>query len=201
MLMEIKRLEDFIKNMPEDIMGNIPKARYLYLELGKRSFYDPEYKYFMFGEAEDDIRYVSKQYSNPNIVICTTLAAQYCTLLDMAKIPNIIEYESGAHCFNIFQDENGKEHEADLTQDLKNIQFGCRTNYFGLGTIESEELRKIDTSLGYISEERGYSDEYWHIIKDAIQDERLSPKKRLELIFANLHRLGDIRKPRYGRIV
>ena len=117
------------------------------------------------------------------------------------KIPNIIEYESGAHCFNIFQDENGKEHEADLTQDLKNIQFGCRTNYFGLGTIESEELRKIDTSLGYISEERGYSDEYWHIIKDAIQDERLSPKKRLELIFANLHRLGDIRKPRDGRIV
>ncbi len=48
--MEIRKLEDFIKNMPENITGIVQKARYLYLELGKRSFYDPEYKYFMFGE-------------------------------------------------------------------------------------------------------------------------------------------------------
>ena len=69
MLMQIKRLEDFIKNMPEDVRGIIPKARYLYLELGKRSFYDPEYKYFMFGEAEENLAYIHKLYSNPNIII------------------------------------------------------------------------------------------------------------------------------------
>lgn len=104
--MEIKRIEDFIKYMPETVTGTVPKARHLYLELGKRSFYDPEYKYFMFGEAEDDIRYISKQYSNPNIVICTTLAKQYKHLLDLAKIPNTIVFNSDDdHYYNNFRDE------------------------------------------------------------------------------------------------
>ena len=58
--MEIRKLEDFIKNMPENITGIVQKARYLYLELGKRSFYDPEYKYFMFGEENYNHIYVNK---------------------------------------------------------------------------------------------------------------------------------------------
>ena len=195
--MEIKRIEDFIKYMPETVTGTVPKPRHLYLELGKRSFYDPEYKYFMFGEAEDDIRYISKQYSNSNIVICTTLAKQYKHLLDLAKIPNTIVFNSDDdHYYNNFRDEYGIEHETDLTQDLKNIQFDCSTNYFAVDTIPPEELRKIDVDLGYVTESIGYSNEHWHIIRDAIQDERLSPKQRLELIFANLHRIGDPQKPR-----
>lgn len=194
--MEIKRLEDFIKYIPETVTGTVPKARHLYLELGKRSFYDPEYKYFMFGEAEENLVYINKSYSNPNVIICTTLAKQYKQLLDLARIQNSIEFDGGDHCFNNFIDENGVEHETDLTQDLKNIQFGCSTNYFAVDTIPPEELRKIDVDLGYITESIGYSNEHWHIIRDAIQDERLSPKQRLELIFANLRRIGDPQKPR-----
>lgn len=199
--MQIKRLEDFIKNIPEDVRGIIPKARYLYLELGKRSFYDPEYKYFMFGEAEENLAFIHKPYSNPNIIICTTLAKQYKQLLDLAKIPNTIMYDGGEHCFNNFIDEDGLEHETDLTQDLKNIQFGCSTNYFAVDTLAPEELRKIDVDLGYINDKIGYSNEHWHIIRDAIQTDKLSPKQRLELIFANLNRIGDPKKPRHYRII
>ena len=157
MLMQIKRLEDFIKNMPEDVKGVIPKARYLYLELGKRSFYDPEYKYFMFGETEENLAYIHKPYSNPNIIICTTLAKQYKQLLDLVRLPNTIMSDGGDHYFNNFIDENGLEHETDLTQDLKNIQFGCSTSYFAIDTLSPEELRKIDVDLGYINDRIGYS--------------------------------------------
>ena len=68
-------------------------------------------------------------------------------------------------------------------------------------TVEPEELRKIDVDLGYINDKIGYSNEHWHIIRDAIQTDKLSPKQRLELIFANLHRIGDPKKPRHYRII
>lgn len=193
--MEIRKLEDFIKNMPENITGIVQKARYLYLELGKRSFYDPEYKYFMFGEESQNLTYINKPYSNPNIIICTTLARQYKHLLDIAGISNSIIFDEEKHCSNYFQDENGVIHETDITQDLKNIQFGCSTNYFAVDTISQERLRQLDIDLGYISEQSGYSNEYWYIIKDAITDESLTDKQRLELIFANLDKLGDPKKP------
>ena len=45
--MQINSLNDFIKSMSESLHTVISKARYLYLELGKRSFDDPDYKYFM----------------------------------------------------------------------------------------------------------------------------------------------------------
>ena len=194
--MEIRKLEDFIKNMPENITGIVQKARYLYLELGKRSFYDPEYKYFMFGEENYNHIHVNKPYSNPNIIMCTTLAKQYLRLLQMAGINSSIEIEDGGeHWLNTFTDEHFKNHTVDITQDLKNIQFGCSTNYFATETISPEQLRAIDIGLGYISERKGYSDEYWYIVKDAITDERLTDKQRLELIFANLDKLGDPKKP------
>lgn len=192
--MEIKRLEDFIRNIPSSIEGIIPKARHLYLELGKRSFYDPEYKYFMFGEESDNYTYLNKPYSNPNIIVCTTLAKQYLNLLQMAGIHSTIEIEDGGdHWFNTFMDENSIKHMVDITQDLKNIQFGCRTNYFATETITPEELRAIDISLGYISERKGYSDEYWHIVRDAIKDERLSSKARLEIALSNIEKFGNIK--------
>lgn len=197
--MEIKKLEDFIKCIPESLSGNIPVARHLYLELGKRSFYDPEYKYNIFGEEE--LEYINKPYSNPNIIICTTLVKQYNRLLNMANIPNNISADVSGHYFNVFEDEEGQEHETDITQDLKNIQFGCKTNYFGINSISQEDLRELDKVLGYIPEGRGYSDEYWYIIRDAISNERLTAQQRLELIFNNLHRLGDPQKPRNYRTI
>ena len=82
--MQINSLQDFIKEMPTNLNSIIEKVRYLYLELGKRSFYDPEYKYFMFGEEEEDLKYSSKIYQNPNQVICKTLSKQFVDLLKLA---------------------------------------------------------------------------------------------------------------------
>ena len=65
--LEIKKLDDFITQMPKDLPNNIAKARYLYLELGKRSFYDREYEYMMFGEEDTISIYSNKPYMDASI--------------------------------------------------------------------------------------------------------------------------------------
>lgn len=197
---KMNSLQDFIKSIPKDANSSIEKARYLYLELGKRSFYDTAYRYFMFGEEDDLFEYIEKPYQNPNVIICTTLAKQYSRLLNMARVRNRIDMlgnPSLPHYFVKFFDENGIEHTTDLTNDLKNIQFNCKTSYFGRSTIPPEILREKDIKLGYISKERSYSDDYWYIVKDVLKgNKKLTEKQKLEIALKNLQRFGDISKPR-----
>ena len=54
--MQIRNLEDFITQMPKDLESTMEKARWLYIELGKRSFYDVSYKYL----NEDDAYVLDK---------------------------------------------------------------------------------------------------------------------------------------------
>ena len=192
--MKINTLDDFIKIIPKELETIIERARFLYLELGKRSFYDTEYKYFMFGEEEEYTCYSNKSYSNPNIIICTTLAKQYTELLIKAGIDAEIAYENG-HYLVKFYDENGDYHFADITNDLKNIQFGCRTRYFGAQTINEEKLRNIDLKLGYITEKISYTEDYWYLVKEAIGNVELSERKKLEIVLNNLQKYGDVTKP------
>lgn len=192
--MPINTLDDFIKVMPKDLNSIIEKARHLYLELGKRSFYDTEYKYFMFGEEDSYIGYSSKSYSEPNIIICTTLAKQFVELLSKAGIRAELVYEDGHYSVG-FYDEEGRYHIADITNDLKNIQFGCRTTYFGADTISSKTIKQIDIKLGYITEKKGYSDDYWYTLRDILQESDLSEKRKLDIVLQNIQKFGDITKP------
>jgi len=192
--MQMNSLDDFIESMPTNLNNIVEKTRHLYLELGKRSFYDPEYKYFMFGEEEECYYYTQKSYSNPNIIICTTLAKQFIELLAKAGIKAELVYEEG-HYLVRFYDENGDYHLADITNDLKNIQFGCRTTYFAPETIPVEQLENIDRKLGYITQTRSYTDDYWYVVKDTLQNSELGPKKKLEIVLNNLQKYGDISKP------
>lgn len=127
--------------MPEGLDSN-KKARHLYLELGKRSFYDRKFDHMMFDEEETMSIYSYKPYSNPNIIICTTLSKQYKELLDKSGIKARLISDKLGHMFLIYEDQNGVEHATDLTRDLKNIQFNCSTSYFARGTIDSSDLDK-----------------------------------------------------------
>ena len=98
--MEINCLDDFITQMPKNLPDFVTKARYLYLELGKRSYYDREYEYMMFGEENDLSIYSHKPYTNPNIIICTTLNKQFLELLEKVGIPGEI-VQDGTHNYLI----------------------------------------------------------------------------------------------------
>jgi len=192
----IRTLEDFISLMPKGLKGNIQKARFLYLELGKRSFYDTEYSECMFGEEEEYTKYTYKSYTDPNIIICTTLSKQFAKLLEMARIPCEMHKDNFEHYFITFFDESGNSHITDITNDLKNIQFGCRTHYFGKETISEDVLEQIDLELKYISRAKSYTDDYWNILQERIEQSKLSLKEKLEIILGSLEKYGDIFKPR-----
>ena len=130
---------------------------------------DKNYEYMMFGEESDYLVYSNKPYSEPNIVICTTLVKQYSELLTRANIENRISVDEKGHYYLIFKDDVGTEHITDITRDLKNIQFKCSTSHFGIGTISKSNLREIDIRINYISKSRGYSNDYWHMVKDRLK--------------------------------
>ena len=190
--MKINKLDDFITQMPKELPNNIAKARYLYLALGERSYYDREYEYMMFGEEDNMSIYSHKPYSNPNIIICTTLNKQYLELLKKAGIEAEI-MQDGKHSYLIFRDEDNIGHITDLTQDLKNIQFKCSTSYFGIGSIPIRDLRELDTQLGYI-DEKGYSNDYWRLFKDRLDKSNLTQRQKLEVTLDALKEFGDLSK-------
>lgn len=192
--MQMNSLSDFIKAIPKELTTVIPKARYLYLELGKRSFYDPNYKYFMFGE-EDILEYTYKMYRNPNVIICTTLAKQFVELLNSSEIKAELVQDEG-HYLVAFYDEEDIRHLVDITNDLKNIQFGCKTTHFATNTIDEKRIEEIDLELGYITPIKGYTNDYWYVVRDIVQNSNLSKKRKLETVLQNLQKFGDITKPR-----
>ncbi len=179
--------------MPEGLDSN-KKARHLYLELGKRSFYDRKFDHMMFDEEETMSIYSYKPYSNPNIIICTTLSKQYKELLDKAGIRSRLISDKLGHMFLIYEDQNGVEHVTDLTRDLKNIQFNCSTSYFARGTIDSSDLRQMDIDLGYISKNRGYSNDYWSILRNKLSNTSCSTQNKFEITLSSLKEFGDLSK-------
>lgn len=179
--------------MPNGLDSN-QKARYLYLELGVRSFYDRKFDHMMFGEEETMSIYSYKPYSNPNIIICTTLSKQYKELLDKTGIRSRLTCDKLGHMFLIYEDQNGVEHVTDLTRDLKNIQFNCSTSYFAKGTIDDNDLRQIDLELGYISKNRGYSNDYWPILRNKLANTSCSTQTKFEITLSSLKEFGDLSK-------
>lgn len=192
--LEIHKLDDFISQMPKNLPGIMHKARWLYWQLGERSFYDRKYNNLMFDEQEQYSIYSYKPYSVPNIIICQTLIKQYKQLLDMSHIRNKIIIDESGHYSLVFYDGEGRKISTDLTHDLKNIQFGCSTSYFGKEEVSEEELRTIDIYLGYITSSKGYSNDYWDLLRRKLDESTLSNKTKLSIILKSLKEFGDLTK-------
>lgn len=192
--MEINKLSDFLTQMPKNLNGINAKVRYFYIELGRRSFYDRQYEYMMFEEESTFSIYTNKIFTNPNIIICTTLTKQFKELLDSLGIESKIETDKTGHTFLSYKDENGVEHSTDLTRDLKNVQFNCSTSHFAQKTISVENLRKIDLKLNYITNSKGYSNDYWYILRDRLESSNYSIQTKFEIILKGLQEFGDLSK-------
>lgn len=191
--MKIEKIEDFVKLIPDEMESILKKVRLLYWELGKRSFYDINFENLLLDQNDFEI-YEYKEYSNPNFIICTTLEKQFKKLLDIVGIDSEIIKDEYGHSYLVFRDENGNEHSTDLVRDLKNIQFNCATKHFASSTIDKDKLRSLDTELGLIDNKRGYSDDYWYIIRDKIQNGKYPPAIGLEIILKSLSTFGDLSK-------
>ena len=175
--MQIERLEDFIANMPKSLSTNTEKARWLYIELGKKSFYDVSYE-FLNEDEEQELMYDHKDYKNPNIITCASLTDQYEKLLKIIGIESKVITDGGHRYLRFYEEDGITWHTADLTNDLKNVQSGCQTSHFL--QIDSEKLRDIEKRIGYISEKKGFTDDYFEQVKDFLIKKGLKGKEHLE---------------------
>ena len=125
------------------------------------------------------------KYKNPNIITCTSLTDQYEKLLKIIGIESKVITDGGHRYLRFYEEDGITWHTADLTNDLKNVQSGCQTSHFL--QIDSEKLRDIDKRIGYISEKKGYTDDYFEQVKDFIIKKGLKGKAQLEYILEVFH--------------
>lgn len=183
---KINSLDDIIKSVPED-WSIKEKARYAYLMLGANSFYNTKYNH-LFGYPQLDIFNEPDAYATPNIGVCKKFTNQYLYILRKLGIRchDLKDYEDEFGMYHpdaVFYDENGEDYIANISTDLARIQSNSSTRGFGDGTISPEELRQIDIKIGYITQEKGYTDDYWSQIRAYMEGYDLTQSERVDMMF------------------
>ena len=126
--MQIRNLEDFITQMPKDLESTMEKARWLYIELGKRSFYDVSYKYL----NEDE----EKKAPDPYRVLWHVPTAKFSLTM----------------LYNDFSNSNGDEGDNGLENQDFEIKYAGNT-VFKCTECYAESITPLigekDNYLGY----------------------------------------------------
>lgn len=76
------------------------------------------------------------------------------------------------HIYNKVTKKDGSFYNLDLYLDLPNIYMNQRTEFFGFTNyalprvFTRKQLEEMDYKLGYITDKKGYTDEYYYLLKD-----------------------------------
>lgn len=194
---DVESLEEIVADIPSDFSAK-EKARMAYIELGKNSFYNTKYKH-LYGEPQLEIFNETSAFIKPNIGVCRKFTRQYMYILNKIGVRNVevsdIPDEFGIYHTEVtFFDDDGTPHKTNLAVDLSRIQSRSKTNHFAVDTISEEELRRIDTKIGYISEHKGYIDDYFSEIREMFSSYDLSESERLDMMFKILPKFFDVRQ-------
>lgn len=165
MKVQLKRI---IQSMPEGL-SDIEKARYIYIELGKRISYNLHYSYatdyrYIMDTYTDffTVNSVDNKYDDKIFLICTQASQLLSELLSSAHVRNrIVGYDpESEHHVDVVIMVDGKEYCLNIIQDAAYIQKNFRTRYFATqpqekdspmyDTIPVEELDRIDKKLGLV---------------------------------------------------
>ena len=156
-------IEEMNQRFPENSLSEIEKAKYLYIELGKKLKYDINYE-SNYKFIREEALYKPVDYNNiiDDTYTCFQISDIYAELLKKAGINVESIYEKNnigkgiEHKYVEIKLKDGRKIIADLTYDLGYIQKGMRMSNFGsyIGTdqydlISFEENQKIDEKLGY----------------------------------------------------
>ena len=183
----MSNLDNYVEYIKEKIskIENITETeiiRYVYLDLGKRFGFDPNY---WFGNVATQRKIYSKSRNKEdlnlcmenNTAVCKSLAYICKYILERLEIDIQVEYldeyeRDMPHVYNVVTEKNGRRYIIDLQQDLENIHSNSRTDCFGVRGVRDREpvisrleLEEIDKKLGYINKENYYADEYLYALK------------------------------------
>ena len=177
-----------LKNYVEEVqartqgLSDMERLRYVYLDLGRRFQFDLD---FAFGNSKTkaDIYGRSRMPSKldecmgENTAICKSLAYifEYVTRklgLEMRTVIDEDDARKLKHMFNVLTTPDGKEYKFDLQEDMRYIKARLRTKHFGRARKKGEpsliaraELEEIDKKLGYVAEDKYYTNEYLELLK------------------------------------
>lgn len=193
---DVESLEKIVADIPSDFSAK-EKARMAYIELGKNSFFNTKYKN-VFGTEQIDIFNETSAFRRPNIGICKKFVGQYMYILNKIGV-RCVEVRDPADEFGMYHTEvtffdDGIPHKTNLAVDLSRIQSRSKTNHFAVDTISAEELREIDTKIGYITKQKGYIDDYFSEIREMFSSYDMTESERVDMMFKVILKFFDYKK-------
>ena len=175
-------IEDIKNKMPQGL-SEIERLRYIYIYMGKIQNFDPVY-YFGNSKVKSKIYRLTekmslnnKYYERKRELICTSIAANFKAIasefgLNVIKAREQLDrHDRYSHAYNKVTLEDGQTLNVDLQLDLRYIQTGRRTRFFGKNEdddleIDEKFLEKIDENIGYKKRGKEYKDEEMKTISD-----------------------------------
>lgn len=171
--MNVKQLVGDIKEQMPDGLNELETLRYLYIYIGKRKNFNPEY-YFGNSKTKRQIYMLSnREIENEEFLtekrnlICTSIASLFKKVAREFSInveTFMEESGNGAHMYNVAHLKDKGTIKLDLQLDLNNIHSNKRTEYFGPITyfwdgLAEEEIEKIDEKIGYKKQGKNYKED------------------------------------------
>lgn len=168
------KVEEILANAPKDISKQT-LMRYIYLELGK--IYRRSTKFFYGTDEEKEKIYNAKLNNQDTNIICKSIGSIYVEIFKQAGIQaECVNKETKSpfpHIDIIASPDDGKHwYYMNPMDDLYRIQGNLRTQrygsktskYPGLDSFSEEELKQIDTKLGYTFNGM-YMDEFFDMLR------------------------------------
>ena len=183
-----KYADELIKNIKKrDNYTEDEIVRYIYFSLGKKIVFDLNWVY------GNDYTRGSIYYQNETPKIADNYASEEKWPMICKSIAYILSYvgkKAGInietiqdkpstfnpypHVYNKVIKKDNSEYNIDLYADLPNIYMNKRTEFFGFTEYTSprvfsrKKLEEMDYKLGYITDTKNYTDEYYYSLKDYI---------------------------------
>lgn len=203
-------LDNYINILIENTknLTEIEKVRYVYIHLGTRLSFNLG---FAFGNSKErekiyrrctrDKKILTECFESKKIICLTTayLLEYIIRQLGINVKTSVKKQECRKydHYLNLITLCDGKQILVDLQSDLEFIQTGMKTRYFDEGSsLCPGELEKIDKKIGYISDEREYTDNYFYLIEKAISND-IPLEQKIEFILSNVDSYCDIKEIGY----
>ncbi len=178
----VEKVKQYVSQ--KDDMTELEIIRYVYIDLGKRFSFNPEFKPFGNSKKNQNLyKYHSSRLTDleecmeTNLVICKSVAyiLEYILKKLGVNIETVIEsndYRKCAHVHNMITPKEGEPYIVDLQEDMYNIQSHSFTKNFGLSAIDEmtyvvsrAKQEQVDRKIGYIDYKQYYSDDYIYLLK------------------------------------
>lgn len=210
--MKIKKLVEEIKETMPEGLNELEQLRYIYLSIGKRKSFDPVY-YFGNSKTKSKICRLAEKVSlnrdylaQKRELVCITISNM---LMIVAKefgirvvcIKDLMEKgERYSHIFNKAFLKDGQIIKMDLQLDLRYIQTGRKTKFFGKDEfgncqIDEDRLKEIDEKIGYKNPQKDYKDEEMRKIAEIVKE--MKNEDAIEYVLSNNEIVETIEKTGY----